>query len=78
MCFCQTLVASQKPVLANVKPVVTKVMGGYNVCIFAYGQTGSTLPTAIMLSEVSCKANVITWHGNVAHECMLPTLPCCQ
>lgn len=32
--------SSQENVFADVEPVVTSVMDGYNVCIFAYGQTG--------------------------------------
>lgn len=32
--------SSQECVFADVEPVVTSVMDGYNVCIFAYGQTG--------------------------------------
>lgn len=28
-------------VFAQTKPVVTSVLDGYNVCIFAYGQTGT-------------------------------------
>ena len=32
--------SSQEEVFAEVQPVVTSVMDGYNVCIFAYGQTG--------------------------------------
>ena len=34
--------SSQEEVFAEVQPVVTSVMDGYNVCIFAYGQTGQT------------------------------------
>ncbi|KDP23518.1 hypothetical protein JCGZ_23351 [Jatropha curcas] len=32
---------SQEAVFARTKPVVTSVLDGYNVCIFAYGQTGT-------------------------------------
>lgn len=32
--------SSQERVFADVEPIVTSVMDGYNVCIFAYGQTG--------------------------------------
>ena len=32
--------SSQESVFADVEPIVTSVMDGYNVCIFAYGQTG--------------------------------------
>ncbi|KAJ4839955.1 Kinesin-like protein KIN-14S [Turnera subulata] len=32
---------SQEAVFAQTKPIVTSVMDGYNVCIFAYGQTGT-------------------------------------
>ena len=32
--------ANRFAVFANVEPVVTSVMDGYNVCILAYGQTG--------------------------------------
>ncbi|GKV20670.1 hypothetical protein SLEP1_g30758 [Rubroshorea leprosula] len=32
---------SQEDVFAQTKPVVTSVLDGYNVCIFAYGQTGT-------------------------------------
>lgn len=28
-------------VFAQTKPIVTSVLDGYNVCIFAYGQTGT-------------------------------------
>ena len=35
--------SSQECVFADVQPVVTSVMDGYNVCIFAYGQTGTAL-----------------------------------
>ena len=33
--------SSQESVFADVEPVVTSAMDGYNVCIFAYGQTGT-------------------------------------
>lgn len=33
--------SSQEAVFSDVEPVVTSVMDGYNVCIFAYGQTGA-------------------------------------
>lgn len=33
--------SSQQAVFADVEPVVTSVLDGYNVCIFAYGQTGT-------------------------------------
>ena len=39
--------SSQEAVFADVEPVVTSVMDGYNVCIFAYGQTG-TLTTFVL------------------------------
>lgn len=32
---------SQEAVFAQTKPIVTSVLDGYNVCIFAYGQTGT-------------------------------------
>ncbi|KAJ0253127.1 Kinesin-like protein KIN-14S [Hirschfeldia incana] len=32
---------SQETVFAQTKPIVTSVLDGYNVCIFAYGQTGT-------------------------------------
>ncbi|KAG8648263.1 hypothetical protein MANES_09G167000v8 [Manihot esculenta] len=32
---------NQEAVFAQTKPVVTSVLDGYNVCIFAYGQTGT-------------------------------------
>ncbi|TYI57805.1 hypothetical protein E1A91_D11G307800v1 [Gossypium mustelinum] len=32
---------SQEAVFARTKPIVTSVLDGYNVCIFAYGQTGT-------------------------------------
>ena len=32
--------ASQAAVYAQAAPVVTSVLDGYNVCIFAYGATG--------------------------------------
>lgn len=32
--------SSQESVFGDVEPVVTSAMDGYNVCIFAYGQTG--------------------------------------
>ncbi|KAI4349981.1 hypothetical protein L6164_010514 [Bauhinia variegata] len=32
---------NQEVVFAQTKPIVTSVMDGYNVCIFAYGQTGT-------------------------------------
>ncbi|TYJ11637.1 hypothetical protein E1A91_A11G290400v1 [Gossypium mustelinum] len=32
---------SQEAVFALTKPIVTSVLDGYNVCIFAYGQTGT-------------------------------------
>lgn len=35
--------SSQEAVFSDVEPVVTSVMDGYNVCIFAYGQTGDCL-----------------------------------
>lgn len=44
--------SSQEAVFADVEPVVTSVMDGYNVCIFAYGQTG--LSPALCLQ--SCRA----------------------
>ncbi|CAH8383587.1 unnamed protein product [Eruca vesicaria subsp. sativa] len=31
----------QETIFAQTKPIVTFVMDGYNVCIFAYGQTGT-------------------------------------
>ncbi|KAB1202262.1 Kinesin-4 [Morella rubra] len=31
----------QEAVFAHTKPIVTSVLDGYNVCIFAYGQTGT-------------------------------------
>ena len=41
--------SSQQAVFADVEPVVTSVMDGYNVCIFAYGQTGIDKSAAIHL-----------------------------
>ncbi|KAB2630167.1 carboxy-terminal kinesin 2-like [Pyrus ussuriensis x Pyrus communis] len=32
---------NQEAVFAQTKPIVTSVLDGYNVCIFAYGQTGT-------------------------------------
>ena len=32
--------SSQEEVYSEVSPLVTSVLDGYNVCIFAYGQTG--------------------------------------
>ncbi|CAI0551273.1 unnamed protein product [Linum tenue] len=32
---------NQEAVFAETKPIVTSVLDGYNVCIFAYGQTGT-------------------------------------
>ena len=52
---------SQESVFADVEPIVTSVMDGYNVCIFAYGQTGMckhlkvTTLVSQKLSSMSCK-----------------------
>ena len=51
--------SSQECVFADVEPVVTSVMDGYNVCIFAYGQTGISthlLPRFSLLQASSCQA----------------------
>lgn len=36
-----TVLSFAEAVFAQTKPIVTSVLDGYNVCIFAYGQTGT-------------------------------------
>ena len=45
----------QSDVFSEVEPLVLSVMDGYNVCIFAYGQTGSLPVTSFLESH--------TWMG---------------
>ena len=47
--------SSQESVFRDVEPVVISVMDGYNVCIFAYGQTGSpSWQTGYSITRVCC------------------------
>ena len=49
--------SSQEEVFAEVQPVVTSVMDGYNVCIFAYGQTG---PCHMSTEVAGCCISLLT------------------
>lgn len=41
--------SSQVEVFEDVSPLVTSALDGYNVCIFAYGQTGTFAATRVVL-----------------------------
>ena len=41
VCVCVFVFNFAEVVFARTKPIVTSVLDGYNVCIFAYGQTGT-------------------------------------
>ena len=44
----------QQAVYEDTAPVVTSVLDGYNVCIFAYGQTGACMASALSTGTGSC------------------------
>ena len=39
--YCVFIIYHAEAVFAQTKPIVTSVLDGFNVCIFAYGQTGT-------------------------------------
>ena len=44
----------QQAVYEDTAPVVTSVLDGYNVCIFAYGQTGASMASAASAGSGGC------------------------
>lgn len=42
--------STQEQVFGNVAQLITSALDGYNVCIFAYGQTGKAEPAALFFS----------------------------
>ncbi|WZZ84801.1 hypothetical protein YC2023_113380 [Brassica napus] len=45
--------ATQEEVFSDMQPLVRSVLDGYNVCIFAYGQTGNNSQNGINVPEAS-------------------------
>ena len=62
--------SSQEEVFAEVQPVVTSVMDGYNVCIFAYGQTGQCNMSAESAGCCISLLTVTTWTSSHSLECV--------
>ena len=57
----------QQAVYEDTAPVVTSVLDGYNVCIFAYGQTG-----------VSMALCIVHWYWQLCPPQGWKTECCCQ
>lgn len=57
----------QQAVYEDTAPVVTSVLDGYNVCIFAYGQTGACMALC-----------VVHWHQQLCPQEAWMTGCCCQ
>ena len=52
--------STQEQVFGDVAQLVTSVLDGYNVCIFAYGQTGAANNHLCTLLEDPCPLTGIT------------------
>lgn len=70
-----TPTSTQAEVFEETKPLVTSVLDGYNVCIFAYGQVGSG-ETSLLLTlcqrraperHTQCKGTTATGASTSAH-----------
>ena len=56
--------STQEQIFGEVSQLITSALDGYNVCIFAYGQTGAG-PTISCPSSMHCKTGLIVSHNSL-------------
>jgi hypothetical protein len=62
-CFCVTFLRPADDVFLEVEPIVRSALDGHNVCIFAYGQTGTGKTFTMVFSPTPPNAFVPRPHA---------------